>query len=78
MGPYQRTPKQVAIELLDPQVLSGSVRLWVLLEISWFSRFVPPNGYPMGISHSRADGPSRYRHESHRVRDHQSTGLVKP
>ena len=34
MGPYQRTPKKVAIELLDTQVFSGSVQ-WVLLEISW-------------------------------------------
>ena len=25
MGPYQRTPKEVAIELLDSQVFSGSV-----------------------------------------------------
>ena len=32
----QRTPKRVAIELLDTQVFSGFVQ-WVLLEISWFS-----------------------------------------
>ena len=30
----QRTPKEVAIELLDTPVFSGSVQ-WVLLEISW-------------------------------------------
>ena len=34
MGPYHRTFKEVAIELLDTQVFSGSVQ-WVLLEISW-------------------------------------------
>ena len=35
MGPYQRTPKKVAIELLDTQVFVVSVQ-WVRpLEISW-------------------------------------------
>ena len=33
MGPYQRTPKENLLELLDTQV-EGSVQ-WVLLEISW-------------------------------------------
>ena len=33
MGPYQWTPKEVAIGLLDSQV-EGSVQ-WVLFEISW-------------------------------------------
>ena len=43
MGPYQRTPKYVAIELLDTQVFSGSVQ-WVLLEISLIYHKFKPNG----------------------------------
>ena len=36
MGPYQRTPKSVAIKLLDTQVFFGVRGPWVrLLEISW-------------------------------------------
>ena len=46
MGPYQRTPEQVAIELLDTQVFPGSVQ-WVLLEISWNLDFPEINGFPL-------------------------------
>ena len=44
MGPYQRTPKKVAIKLLDTQVFSGSVKRgsdrwrflgYILLSPSW-------------------------------------------
>ena len=44
MGPYQRTPKEVAIELLDTQIFSGSVQ-WVPLVISWILESITSSSF---------------------------------